>query len=303
MSKFLVFYKKKFKININIMEIEKDLEEVRKIALNQMWYIDYNELIIDTVPFASGATSEIFNCKWRGINIVIKKLKVKDNFTLKDFLNEIKIWHTIRHPNIVQFLGISIFADEIFILLQKINGPNLKEYIKSNLKLKKKEIATQLISIFNFLHNCNPPIIYRDLKAENILIENNKIYLTDFGISRIYPENSNFKMTGDTGTLRYMAPEVFKKEYYNLKADVYSLGMLLYFIYKKELPFSGFNRKSIIDYFESDHNFNVVLSDKKIKFIIENCTNKDINKRFNIYDLSLEIEKVSNRKYCCKLFK
>lgn len=289
------------------MDLTFELEELRKKSTEQSWFVDYKELEISKKPFASGTTSDIFDCNWRGLKIVIKRLKIKDNFTLKGFLNEIKIWHTIRHPNIVQFLGISIFAEEIYILLQKINGSNLKKYLFDNkiTNSLKKSFTKQLVSIFNFLHNCKPQIIYRDLKAENILVEDDKIYLTDFGISRFYPESSNFKMTGKAGTWRYMAPEVFHKQVYNLKADVYSLGMILYFIYKNELPFSGFNKKRLIEYFDNENDFYVDLKNENVKKIIINCTTKNIEKRYNIQQLVEDVEAIKDKKYfCCfnKLF-
>lgn len=283
------------------MDLTFELEKLKKKSIEQSWLIDYNELEINKEPFATGSTSDIFDCIWRGLNIVIKRLKIKDNFTVKDFLNEIKIWHTVRHPNIVQFLGISILADEIYILLQKINGSNLRKYLIENRisKSVKKSFAKQLVSIFNFLHNCKPQIIYRDLKAENLLVEDNKIYLTDFGISRFFPESSNFKMTGKTGTWRYMAPEVFHKQVYNLKADVYSLGMILYFIYKNELPFSGYNRNRLIEYFDSENDFYVDVKNENIKKIIMNCTTKNVEKRYNIQQLAEDVETIKVKKYFC----
>lgn len=285
-----------------IMNVNHEINKIIIKSQEQHWYVNYDELKIDLEPFASGATSEIFDCLWRGTKIVIKKLKLKDKISVKDFLNEINIWNTVRHPNIVQFLGISIDENIIYLLLQKINGPNLRDFInnrkiiRSNLKIK---FMNQLVSIFNFLHNCNPPIIYRDLKAENILVENDNIFLTDFGLSKFYPENENFKMTGNTGTLRYMAPEVFNKKDYNLKADIYSLGMILYFIFKGQLPFNEMSRKMVVNYMDNDKNMLVDLNDNFIKKIVEKCIDKNINNRHDINTLTDSLDLVNFNNYCC----
>lgn len=281
--------------------LDFEIESIKIKSQNQFWYVNFEELDLSKTPFASGATSDIFDCNWRGAQIAVKKLKVKEILSEKDLINEVKIWHTVRHPNIVQFLGMSIHEKNIFILIQKINGSNLRTYIENNRisQKNKKNFSSQLISIFNFLHNCNPPIIYRDLKAENLLIEGNKLYLTDFGLSKFYPENSVFKMTGETGTLRYMAPEVFNHKKYNLKADIYSLGMILYYLYKKEKPFSGYSRSNLVSYFESNFDMTVNLKNKRIKSIIENCIKKDISERYDINQLFWDFDNLPKNNYCC----
>ncbi len=280
--------------------IDFEIESIKIKSQNQLWYVNFDELNLNKIPFASGATSDIYDCTWRGAKIAVKKLKIKNSLSEKDLVNEVKIWHTVRHPNIVQFLGISIHEKNIFILIQKINGLNLRSYIEKNrICLENKNMfASQLISIFNFLHNCNPPIIYRDLKAENLLIEGKKIYLTDFGLSKFYPENSIFKMTGETGSLRYMAPEVFNHKKYNLKADIYSLGMILYFLYKKEKPFNGYSRKNLINYFGSNFNMTVNLKNKRIKSIIEKCITKDVSERYEIDQLYYDFNDLPKKKCC-----
>ena len=213
-----------------------------------------------------------------------------------------KVW--IIDKNLYQLwqerLQSIIMKDAIYLLLQKIEGMSLKDYIlkKNNLSEKLKiKLSKQIVSIFYFLHKCNPPIIYRDLKAENILIESEKVYLTDFGLSRFYPDDNNYKMTGNTGTLRYMAPEVFKKKNYNLKVDIYSIGMIIYFIFKMKLPFDGYDKKTIIEYLDHDRNMKFNLQNVIVKKVIENCINKNIEKRFDIIQLSEQINKIKKSKY------
>ena len=111
----------------------------------------------------------------------------------------------------------------------------------------------QLINVIKFLHSCKPAVIYRDLKPENIMID--KFYnvkLTDFGL----------KMTGTTGTIRYMAPEVYFGQYYDLSADVYSLGLIIYYVFSGSRPFLDYNTQTIGTYFT---NPDLLFSTKLVK--------------------------------------
>ena len=84
------------------------------------------------------------------------------------------------------------------------------------------------------------------------------------------------------GTLRYMAPEVYNHQKYDCKADIYSLGMIIFFIFKKELPFSNFKRNCLGDYFGNDIDYNFSFYNKEIEHLIKKCVTKNVDSRFNI---------------------
>jgi len=263
------------------------------------WLIPNNEIIVEYPSFAKGAFSSVHNCEWRGSNIAVKKPKYQKISNIMDFLQEIQVWHTLRHPNIVQFLGISLnhIADEITILMEKVSGNNLKDYIENNKSSyaisRKRYIISQIITVIKFLHNCNPPVVYRDLKPENILIDKNyNIKLTDFGLSKYFhgTQDDSYDMTGNTGTMRYMAPEVYFNKKYNLNVDVYSIGLIIYYIYTDECPFNNYTIELMDTYFNSE---DLIMSTKKIKdikvrSIVNKCIDKDPDERFNIDNLMNE---------------
>lgn len=226
-------------------QIDDDIKEILQKGKKEKWVIDSLQINIEEKEFASGEFSTIHNCVWRGCDIALKIPKNMNKSTLYLTLKEIEVWSSLRHPRLVQFLGLTIFRGKLCILMEKIHGVNLSTLIKTNSKKAKKntlKFSQQITQVIYFLHHCSPPIIYRDLKPENILIdENMNVKLTDFGLSRFMPENSNYTMTGGTGTMRYIAPEVYTCKNYDLNADIYSLGLVLYYVFTHDIPFKNVN--------------------------------------------------------------
>ena len=288
-----------------------EFDNIIKTAKNGLWYIPNKELHIIYPNFAGGSFSTIHDCKWRGSNIVVKK-PIRNNINnLMEFLKEIQICSTLRHPNLVQFLGISFNSTEILILFEKIIGSNLEDFINNKNSMLssniQKHITSQLITTFKFLHNCNPPIIYRDLKPANILIDKTIcVKLTDFGLSKYFQNETNeaYLLSGETGTIRYMAPEVFNNQKYNLKVDVYSLGLIIYFIYTMTKPFNEYTVDSMKFYFQQE---DLILSTNKIKSkniqnIVNKCINKNPQERIDINELliawDLYLTHNGSKKFC-----
>jgi|TARA_B110000259_G_C13904774_1_gene358352 serine/threonine protein kinase len=123
----------------------------------------------------------------------------------------------------------------------------------------------------------------------------NNVKLTDLGLSRHMPETSAYKLTGGTGTIRYMAPEVYLGKHYNLKADVYSLGFILYYIFTGVKPFNQYNTGTIRTYME---NTDLVHSLDNVKHtewrnIITHCIKKDVEQRWDINRLGDEVNKLT----------
>ena len=175
---------------------------------------------------------------------------------------------------------------------------------KARYRIIKYHICMQLINVFKFLHSCTPAVIYRDLKPENIMIDKFcNVKLTDFGLSRYMPESEPYQMTGTTGTIRYMAPEVYFGHYYDLRADVYSLGLIIYYIFSGKRPFNDYNTQTIGTYFtNTDLLFSTKLvKDRKLRSIINKCIEKDYKERWDINALStnyMEIARANNPNHC-----
>ena len=242
---------------------------------------------------------------------MVKKPITNNVTNLIDFLKEIQICSTLRHPNLVQFLGISFNSSEVVILFEKIEGSNLEDFISNKNSMisnnLQKHFVSALITTFKFLHNCNPPIIYRDLKPANILVDKFfNIKLTDFGLSKYFQNETNeaYLLSGETGTIRYMAPEVFNNQKYNLKVDVYSLGLIIYYIYTLTRPFNEYSVESMKTYFQQE---DLILSTKKIKSqtiksLVNKCIDKNPQQRIDINELyngwNLYLTSSTNKRTC-----
>jgi len=140
---------------------------------------------------------------------------------LEDFRRETSIMRRLRHPNIVMMLAYS-HSDDVEVMISEICRCSLLDIFKAN-NLSNSQIpkrtqivyAQQLAQGMNHLHKSRPPIIHRDLKPANLLIDfSGTLKIADFGLAKIRPssvqnETEAFMMTGETGSYRFMAPEVF----------------------------------------------------------------------------------------------
>jgi len=171
-------------------------------------------------------------------------------------------------------------ANSVMNKLKKKSGEKNAEIMEIKLSY-----AYDLMGAIEFLHKKG--LIYRDLKPENVGFNvRDDIVLFDFGLAREMHDKDKlsehtWQLTGETGSLRYMAPEVAASKPYGYTADIYSIGIMLWEMLSMEKPFAGFNRKS--------HNDFVVLQGgrpkldeswgKSLSSFIGACWNQDLTKR------------------------
>ncbi|CAJ2642452.1 unnamed protein product [Trifolium pratense] len=153
------------------------------------------------------------------------------------FTQEVVVWHKLDHPNVTKFIGATMGSSELQIQTENglISLP--KQYLLRR-KLAFKvviQLALDMARGLNYLHS--QKIVHRDVKTENMLLDKTReVKIADFGVARIEASNPN-DMTGETGTLGYMAPEVLNGNPYNRKCDVYSFGICLWEIYCCDMPY------------------------------------------------------------------
>ena len=171
----------------------------------------------------------------------INKMRIKTN---KVILNEIKIMEKLKSENSVLLIEI-IETSEYYYIISEYCYMSLEEYMnKRNNCLSIEEIKELLLDLNKGLKEMNNNnIIHRDLKPSNILLSFNKLRIdkicfkiSDFGISKLLDENNTLNSNGSPVT---MAPEVLKKEIITSKSDIWSLGIIIYYLYFKEYPYKG----------------------------------------------------------------
>ena len=216
-----------------------------------------------------------------------------------DLLVEVLFLTSINHPHIIKIRGLAvndmdsfldttgkgyfIIMDRLYEILDKkilqwaaIEQKN-RNSLTSRLKMKKKTspsrnrclserlyVAFHIASALNYLHEHN--IVYRDLKPENIGFDvRGDVKLFDFGlVKEIYPNHKKqfggvYNLSGNTGTRRYMSPEVAKFLPYNMLTDVYSYGLLLWEMTSLKQPFKGFSPR--------EHSERVVYGNERPKLL------------------------------------
>ncbi len=185
-----------------------------------------------------------------GREVAVKILKdeflANAEFTRR-FKNESKAIAILSHPNIVKVLDVS-FGDRMqYIVMEYIDGITLKEYIEQQRVTWKEAVhfTEQILRALQHAHDKG--IVHRDIKPQNImLLADGTIKVTDFGIAR-FSRNEFRTGLGDKaiGSVHYISPEQARGAYTDEKADIYSVGVMLYEMLTGQLPFEADNAVSV----------------------------------------------------------
>ncbi len=165
------------------------------------------------------------------------------------FKNESKYIAVLSHPNIVKVYDMS-FGDRLqYIVMEFIEGITLKEYIEQQKVIQPKEavhFVTQILRALQHAHDKG--IVHRDVKPQNImLLQNGSIKVTDFGIASFSrSETATIAENGAIGSVHYISPEQARGDITDAKADIYSVGVLMYEMLTGKLPFKAENPISVV---------------------------------------------------------
>ncbi|XP_027346578.1 integrin-linked protein kinase 1-like [Abrus precatorius] len=217
------------------------------------WEVDPSELdFSNSARIGKGSFGEILKAHWRGTPVAVKRILPslsEDRLVIQDFRHEVNLLVKLRHPNIVQFLGAVTDRKPLMLITEYLRGGDLHQYLKEKGPLSPSTAINFSMDIARgmaYLHNEPNVIIHRDLKPRNVLLVNSSadhLKVGDFGLSKLITVQSShdvYRMTGETGSYRYMAPEVFKHRRYDKKVDVYSFAMILYEMLEGEPPFASY---------------------------------------------------------------
>jgi serine/threonine-protein kinase len=158
------------------------------------------------------------------------------------FLRETRTAGAMSHPNIVPIHGADEVDGHVFFVMSYVEGESLATRIRANGKLEPRVAARYLRDVASALaHAHRRGIIHRDIKAENILIEqaSDRAMVTDFGIARL-ADATPLTATGQVlGTVYYVSPEQVSGEAVDARGDIYSLGVVGFFALTGQFPFDA----------------------------------------------------------------
>ena len=176
--------------------------------------------------------------------VAIKMLRpefVSDEDFINKFRHEAKAVAKITHPNVVSIYDIVESENSLYLVMEYIEGKNLKSFIKERGKLtigEALDIANQVTAGVEVAHKNN--IIHCDIKPHNILITDNKqVKVTDFGIARAVTSSTMTITDTIMGSAHYFSPEQAQGKEINTYSDIYSIGVVLYEMISGKVPFTG----------------------------------------------------------------
>jgi mitogen-activated protein kinase kinase kinase 9 len=227
----------------------------------------------------TGTFGDVKKCNWRKTLVAVKFLKkVMENEkeNIHSFIEELNLLKKLRHPNILLYLGANITGPNFFLVTEFCDLGNLFDFLHNNPRSELAEadrirIALEIGKGVNYLHSFDTPILHRDLKSLNILLDKNMtVKIADFGWARL----RDIHMTKQRGTFQWMAPEVIKKNSYTEKADIFSFGIILWELWVQEPPYKNIDRFEVAKSVATIKNYRPPLVDvipESIKALISAC--------------------------------
>jgi len=168
---------------------------------------------------------------------------------IQNFKDEAKMLWGLNHPNLPSFTGFFTEGQRYFMVMEYVDGSTLEDLLERNGgPFPERRVlgwARQLCDVLEYLHNQNPPIIFRDMKPGNImLMRTGRIKLIDFGIARFFRPTSA-QDTQLLGTPGFAPPEQYGKAQTDERADIYSLAMTIFQLLTNTLSETGFGLKDV----------------------------------------------------------
>tara|TARA_Y100000389_G_scaffold108468_1_gene105617 strand:+ start:894 stop:2054 length:1161 start_codon:yes stop_codon:yes gene_type:complete len=180
-----------------------------------------------------------FSIIYKGYNITdpTKSLAIKritKIIDMKYFHNEVDLMKKLDHPNILKLYDVVKNNGSVYLILEYCNSGDLSGYIQNDKNYSNNySYFEQIFKGLEYLYKNK--ILHRDIKPHNILVKDGVIKISDFGFAKAFEKNE--LITTFCGSPLYMAPEIIKNKEYNLKSDIWSLGVIIYELFTKKHPY------------------------------------------------------------------
>ena len=224
------------------------------------WEVDRTDIVMKH-KLGGGQYGDVYEALWKRYNltVAVKTLK-EDTMALKDFLEEAAIMKEMKHPNLVQLLGVCTREPPFYIITEFMQNGNLLDFLRN---CNRDEInalilmfmATQVSAAMEYLEARN--FIHRDLAARNCLVgDNHTVKVADFGLARLMREEDN-TYTAHAGAkfpIKWTAPEGLAYNKFSTRSDVWAFGVLLWEIATYGMsPYPGVELTDVYHMLESGY--------------------------------------------------
>ncbi|MFT8824372.1 MAG: Stk1 family PASTA domain-containing Ser/Thr kinase [Liquorilactobacillus mali] len=234
----------------------------------------------------------------RNVAVKLMRLDLRDNeAAIRRFRREAISLTELVHPNIVSIYDIDEDNGTQFLVMEYVEGMDLKSYIAQNFPISYEQVVNIMDQVLSAVEEAHAhDIIHRDLKPQNILINaDGQVKITDFGIALATSEYSLTQTNTLMGSVHYLSPEQARGSVVTKQSDIYSLGIILFELLTSRVPYQGETAVSIaLKHFQNDMP-SVRSFDSQIPQALENvvlkATAKSLTERYqNVSEMKDDIE-------------
>lgn len=218
--------------------------------------------------------------------VAIKVLRTNyqtDQIAVARFQREARAMAELNHPNIVSIRDIGEEDGQQFLVMEYVDGSDLKKYVQDHAPLSNNEVVRimeEVLSAMTLAHQQG--IVHRDLKPQNILLtKDGTVKVTDFGIAVAFAETSLTQTNSMLGSVHYLSPEQARGSKATVQSDIYAMGIMLFEMLTGHIPYDGDSAVTIaLQHFQKPLP-SIIDENKNVPQALENVVIKATAKRLS----------------------